>query len=328
MKKTLLMSVIMGLSMNAFSQFAFTTTKATYTGNGQTPNSTSGAFYSYQPGYDPCCTYYVDNNCSTAPGGTGANELGGFDPNFQDATTVTPARSSGAILYGGKIRTVYTGSPCSGASPSFGFDFNYSDGTATSTVVDMTLAGNQKFAFTYQNDAGTDFPVAIQLYDRSYTGKLTNYPYTLLADGASHTVNLDLSTYISPGADMSNIFQVSFVYVSDTKSPNFGVSLANITLGGNAVATSTQKASALVASSKIYPNPSSDQMNLDLNLVSQSDVKVTLSDMMGREVMTIAQGSMQSVSQTFSVANLQKGMYTANYYVNGAAAKAELVMVK
>jgi len=57
-------------------------------------------------------------------------------------------------------------------------------------------------------------------------------------------------------------------------------------------------------------------------------VKVTLSDVMGREVMTIAQGSMSSITQSFSVANLQKGVYTVNYFVNGAAAKAELLMVK
>ncbi len=68
--------------------------------------------------------------------------------------------------------------------------------------------------------------------------------------------------------------------------------------------------------------------NVELNLKSSSEVKVILSDLLGKEVMTIATGTMSSLSESFSVANLHKGIYTVNYFVNGSAAKAELLMVK
>jgi hypothetical protein len=453
MKKTLLMLVIMGLSMSAFSQMVFTSTSVTYTGNGQTPNGTSGAFYNYQP-YASSGSSYVDPACSIPGTGvtTDPNQLGGFDPTFYDLSTGTPA-IPGATTYGGAIRTTYFGAGCAAASPSFGVDFNQNNGTATSTVIDLSLAVNQKLSFTYTNTGTgvtTDFPVAIQLYDRTYTGKLTNLPFTFKADGLSHTVNLDLSTYVPALTDMTGIFQLSFVYVSNIKSPNFGISLSNVYIGSSApaldpvinikkgttagttvvttgsatiantasgsstnqiftiestgtsgltitnialsgtnaseyslsgptfpytivagssqaitvtfaptsvatgktatltvtnndasegsytinlsadgvVATGINAAAANISSTKLYPNPTSDQANIQLDLVTPSDVKVTLSDVMGREVMTIAQGSMSSVTQSFSVANLQKGIYTVNYFVNGAAAKAELLMVK
>jgi hypothetical protein len=99
-------------------------------------------------------------------------------------------------------------------------------------------------------------------------------------------------------------------------------------LNGGSLLSSTNDASSLVSSSKLFPNPVSDEANIELNLKSASDVKVTLCDMMGREVMTIAEGSMASLNKAFSVATLQKGVYTVNYSVNGAAAKSELLMVK
>ena len=92
--------------------------------------------------------------------------------------------------------------------------------------------------------------------------------------------------------------------------------------------TSTQSANANIASSKLYPNPTSDNARVELELKSSSNVKVTLSDVMGKEVMVISEGTSSSLTKEFSVANLNKGIYTVNYFINGAAAKSELLMVK
>jgi hypothetical protein len=92
--------------------------------------------------------------------------------------------------------------------------------------------------------------------------------------------------------------------------------------------TAVTAAQANISSTKLYPNPVSDMANVELNLLSTSDVKVTLTDVMGKEVMTIANGTMASLSESFSVSNLHKGIYTVNYFINGSAAKAELLMVK
>jgi hypothetical protein len=92
--------------------------------------------------------------------------------------------------------------------------------------------------------------------------------------------------------------------------------------------TGTNAAQANVSSAKLFPNPTSDMARVELNLFNPASVKVTLSDLMGKEVMTIAEGTTSALAKDFSVANLNKGVYTVNYFINGAAAKSELLMVK
>jgi hypothetical protein len=94
------------------------------------------------------------------------------------------------------------------------------------------------------------------------------------------------------------------------------------------VISSNKNAASTLASSKVYPNPVSDVANVELNLKSASNVKVTLSDMMGKEVMTIAEGNVMELNKSFNVTSLNKGIYTVNYFVDGSAAKAEMLMVK
>lgn len=102
-----------------------------------------------------------------------------------------------------------------------------------------------------------------------------------------------------------------------------------INADGTTPVTGINAAQANISSSKLYPNPVSDMANVELDLISSSDVKVTLSDLMGREVMVVASGNnISSLSQSFSVSSLNKGIYTVNYFINGSAAKSQLLMVK
>ena len=322
MKKIILSSlVLLGLTLNANAQsFAFTSTSASYTGSGA-PASGNGEFYSYQPGYG--VGNYVDINCSVASNTTSSdpNQLGGFDANVYDATTATPSRS-GTIFYGGSIRNMYTGSPCAAQTPGFGFTFN------SAQVVDLTIVANQKLQFTYTNNTGTNLNVELQLFDKpGYVGKLISFPYTFLADATSHSVTLDFSAYLAPSADLTNVAQVTFLYPFNTKSPDFGLSFANINLGSSVTGTNSRLNNS-IASSSVYPNPSIEMATVSVNLKASSDLKITLSDLMGKEVATIAEGTYTSLEKSFSVANLNKGIYTVNYFVDGAAAKSELLMVK
>lgn len=93
-------------------------------------------------------------------------------------------------------------------------------------------------------------------------------------------------------------------------------------------ATSVKDVISLVSDSKLYPNPASEMGRVELSLKSSSEVKVTLSNMMGKEVAVIAEETTASLDKSFSVAELAQGLYTVNYYINGAPAKAELLMVK
>ena len=160
-----------------------------------------------------------------------------------------------------------------------------------------------------------------------------NFANVLLgAYGANHTAAV--------AADYSQIKAITITVINNanTGDPNYypnalnaaTFSIDNFKIGDQTtlVSTSVSAANTNIASSKIYPNPTADNARVELELKSASNVKVTLSDVMGKEVMTISEGTVSSLSQDFSVANLNKGIYTVNYFVNGASAKSELLMVK
>ncbi|WP_028982001.1 T9SS type A sorting domain-containing protein [Sporocytophaga myxococcoides] len=106
------------------------------------------------------------------------------------------------------------------------------------------------------------------------------------------------------------------------------VTFDDFKIGGGAYVLSTTSAKGAISSSKLYPNPATESASIELSLKESSDVKVTLSDLMGREVAVIANENNVAVNKSFSTSNLAKGMYTVNYFINGSPAKAELLMVK
>jgi hypothetical protein len=63
-------------------------------------------------------------------------------------------------------------------------------------------------------------------------------------------------------------------------------------------------------------------------LPSMSDVKVSLTDMYGREVKVIAEGNMTAINASFDVSNLAKGVYMVNYQVSGKATKVQKLVVR
>ena len=314
-----------------------------------------GTFYTFQ-NYNG--TTYSNAACGTSI--TTGTSIGG-------GATSTIQVVSGSVHYGLQIAAGYVIQPwnnaCGAVSPSFGFAFSTACPLAGNGYDPLSTAGNpisvnltsatitaakQKLYINYigfstgntatlqtglnflrdpANDAGAG----------AFNSGLANEPAVNFAmDGASHQIVVDFSgTTVSNAAILAAVRQISFIYYGTTITTGYDLYILGFSVGtATAIAAPpvtgiNNSAAALVASTKLYPNPVSDQANIQLDLVTPSDVKVSLSDMMGREVMTIAQGSsMSSVTQSFSVANLQKGIYTVNYFVNGAAAKSELLMVK
>ncbi len=196
-------------------------------------------------------------------------------------------------------------------------------------AVDMSGTGNNKMQFDFRatGSGGTDTTL-------NTTIKLENASTSVSEEVA--IVGTQVESILTPtftaasGQDLTAVKKITITLVNAGPTSRVGaIYLSNIQAGSSVVVASTSSSSSsLVASTKLFPNPVSDQANLELNLQATSSVKVTLSDLMGKEVMTIAEGTMTSLTKEFSVANLNKGLYTVNYFVNGAAAKSELLMVK
>ncbi|MDB5257212.1 MAG: hypothetical protein JWM14_1907 [Chitinophagaceae bacterium] len=308
MKKTILsITAIFVASFAANAQFVETSTSVTYTGH-SIPSGTPG-FYAYQA-YPS--TQFSDATCSTAFSGT----LGGFDPSFQDATAIgSPRSNGGAIIFGGGIANVYSGSPCGANIPSFGFNSN---------GVDLSAAANQKITFEYQSDATLN--LELQVKDVFYNGMLISTPFTLVGDGNVHTISLDFSGNINGAADLSSIRQISFGFPTSTLSPSFGVSLNNIKLG-SAVVTAINNSTS-VANANLFPNPSTGTTTISGELKSVANVKITLVDMLGQEVKVISEEYTSTINSTFDVSTLKKGIYSVVTNIDGAPSKSQMLVVR
>lgn len=94
-----------------------------------------------------------------------------------------------------------------------------------------------------------------------------------------------------------------------------------------AVVTGINNAARTITASKMYPNPSAGKTTIELSLSNVSDVKVTLSDMMGKQLSVIEETT-SDFTRTFNTSGINKGMYTINYYINNEPVKAELLMVE
>lgn len=97
------------------------------------------------------------------------------------------------------------------------------------------------------------------------------------------------------------------------------------TIPGITVVTSTQSAAANIASTKVYPNPTTGEFTAEVSLVNNASVSIILTDMMGKQIAT---KSATNGSVSFDTAGLAKGMYTVTYVLDGTPAKTELVVVK
>lgn len=96
---------------------------------------------------------------------------------------------------------------------------------------------------------------------------------------------------------------------------------------GQDVTTSTL-AAEMIGSSKVYPNPSSERVNFESMLSTNANVRVSLCDMVGKELASYTNENNNVVNGSFDVSNLEKGLYNITYSINGAVTNSELVMVK
>ena len=132
-------------------------------------------------------------------------------------------------------------------------------------------------------------------------------------------------------ADLSSIKKILFIHQTygENKPLNATVSVSGLSVGSAQMLTGIA-ASHYVANSSLFPNPADAATTATFNLMESSNVKVTLSDLSGQVMQVISNGNMTAGSQQldFNVTGLAKGMYCVNYYVNGAAAGIQKLIVK
>jgi hypothetical protein len=65
-----------------------------------------------------------------------------------------------------------------------------------------------------------------------------------------------------------------------------------------------------------YPNPAKDELNIKLEKADQAVVKISLIDIMGKEVMTVKDGEMSTDIVTVNTSELPNGIYFLKGVIN------------
>ena len=79
---------------------------------------------------------------------------------------------------------------------------------------------------------------------------------------------------------------------------------------------------SIFANVSVYPNPTSNSLNVDLSGISEEDVTVALVDMTGK-VLTVKEHAAGQIAQ-FDMSNFAKGMYQVRF-TNGAVVNVRKV---
>ncbi|MBX9852628.1 MAG: T9SS type A sorting domain-containing protein [Cytophagaceae bacterium] len=204
---------------------------------------------------------------------------------------------------------------------NYGVTTTISPGTAGQAGTDA--GGNTVVVFPGQTAFVTFNYAAAQFeYNGNCGGAWSASYYTIPSNGFVDLVGLYLVVNGGAGESWCGATDGSCAAFSGS------IDLDNLKIGGTAGVAGTNSAVDNISSSVVYPNPASGTATVELNLKSSSDVKITLSDMLGREVAVIAEGRMSALEQTFDVSAFTKGLYTVNYSIDGVPAKSELLMVK
>lgn len=319
MKRILLtISTLLALSIGTSNaQWVRNPASGTSTGmsfsGGTAVTATVGEWGGYTPVYtDATCNTYASMYWGGANGNSGAPK----DSTNQVAYTMV------TVANGGDNNGAGQGTAGWAASPSFSVAMNGGSNLDLSNTAHRTLS--------FRARSTVAFKAELLLMTTGYAPVNNNWPkpyVNILGDNQFHVYTINFDTSIVSTA-INSIFNMSFLYNSST--PISGrLFISDFAVGSaTPITAGVNDAAAMIGSSKLYPNPVSDEANVELNLKSSSAVKVTLSDLMGKEVMTIADGTFSTLNKSFSVAGLNKGIYTVNYFINGAAAKAEMLMVK
>lgn len=189
------------------------------------------------------------------------------------------------------------------------------------------VVGTDTAVFCYQQDPATApagmrrsnyFGYGLYLNEGAIGWENTKFNNTPLigAKSSSYATVNGWNGYIAGQAFTNERFVQTFFHISvDTTNGKPGVGLNDV---------------AAVKINSVFPNPANSKVNVNMNLVSASDVTVTLTNLMGQEVSTLSFPN--TPAGTFELpmntSNFNAGVYMINITAGNYTASQKLVITK
>jgi len=250
---------------------------------------------------------------------TGAQDAAAFEQT--DKTTETIRAPDAFISWATVART-----PDSNVFAVFYQTYVEGDTEQINSPADPTQDTSFVFGSIYYqqtNDGGASWSAATPLLAASATTPEIDYRQPMTSDfnalgasGAQYKVAVVMDT--APG----NLYR-NGIYGFDLH--NFGVA----SVGVSAVNTLQPSQSGGVIPT-IFPNPIASSANIQFTLASESTVLLTVSDMLGRTVETLANGRMGTGEHTavFQSGDLPNGVYRYTLRVNGESVTKSMSLLR
>jgi hypothetical protein len=210
------------------------------------------------------------------------------------------------------------------AMPSKQFAFAYAYARQSSSH-------NDNFKVQVSTDCGGSWDDVLSLGSSQLalnSGGIQSNPFT--PSNIAEWKTVELSTY--PGtlskwhtAKNSPNLIVRFVFIEGSAGygNNFFLDAINTP---NTVSVNELKQSTRLS---IYPNPGSGEVKLNFNLDQNSDVQISVKDVVGKEIVNLPKSSFEAGERTVSINNdqsLSKGVYFVSFNINGSVMTEKLII--
>ncbi|MCU0429936.1 MAG: T9SS type A sorting domain-containing protein [Cytophagaceae bacterium] len=206
-------------------------------------------------------------------------------------------------------------------------------GQTTTGIISYTVdASNIVVNGTGDCSAANYISLGVSLYDdqtRYSGGTASEGYYTTDQSGANNLVTggNGFTAVTTKGISFK---AASAGYANCTASNISGtVVIRNLKIGtGNCVANIFGAQKSSTSTITLAPNPASDEVAVSLSLDTPSDVKIVVSDLMGKEMTSVEYASVSELSKSINVSNLSEGVYQVSHFVNGVVAGTKMLVVK
>ena len=203
-----------------------------------------------------------------------------------------------------------------------------------SIVVDADLILDTTYSYTYHYSYDTtyftdtvttlrDTLVTVEYYIKAYSnnGKCITKPmtahqggyYSFYYNGQEEeldSINYDFGTEPRPASDITFVFDANRTTLDTSTTPVVGI----------------DQVTPLQNFGQFYPNPASEQANININLGDGGRYQVTIYDNMGRLVHTTSLSTAGSIVFTVNTGKLASGLYNVVFSGNGTQVVRRLIV--
>lgn len=173
-----------------------------------------------------------------------------------------------------------------------------------------------------------DITYNIVLEDASSGRLISGIPVNVTT--TSQKFNVDLSKNILEGKSLASVKKIIFIYDGCPSGTAYAASSLYVSdfKVGNVVSGLEDEQISSISSSKLFPNPAESTVNVAMELKKTAAMKVELMNTSGTIVKQIAEQTTNSLTKTFSVSDLNAGVYFVRYQLDGVSVKMEKLIVQ